>query len=391
MYTCNQCGYNTKIKCNYVRHLNKKIKCEFKVNDDVLKNNDGALKNNDSSLRNKFDTLRNKDTLLNNGGYSVFNETHIECNLCRIKMLKRCFKRHQLTCKKVPLNCCQYCERQFNTQPAKSQHQKICKLNPVNMEIKVEPVPDQPSSSNIGTQIVNNYYLNNSTLNNDNSTVNNSTVNNSTVNNNNLTMNNNTNITYTSFGRENLDHLTSQVMIDPRVNNIRKCYRDTVDLSHFNADHPENQTVRKTNLKSNLIEFRTHQNKWEYESDKAGFRKIRKNLEQKFNTKFDDVDDMTLTAFNEMLYRQTQRGLLPEEEILNKYKSIKYVEAMCDAQVDKLRVKYLDEMELPHDHKIPIYGQKELREEENKLRKTYGLPLKPEIEFVSCTERWRNS
>ena len=91
---------------------------------------------------------------------------------------------------------------------------KHVKSTPKNMEIKVEPVPDQPSSSNIGTQIVNNYYLNNSTLNNDNSTVNNSIVNNSTVNNsivnNNLTMNNNMNITYTSFGRENLDHLTSQ-------------------------------------------------------------------------------------------------------------------------------------------------------------------------------------
>ena len=246
------------------------------------------------------------------------------------------------------------------------------------MEIKVEP-NEGASSSNIATQIVNNYYVN---------TVNNNTVNN----NNNLTVNNNnlTNITFTSFGRENLEHLTSQVMIDPRINNIRKCYRDTVDLSHFNADHPENHTIRKTNLKSNLIEFRTHQNKWEYESDKAGFRKIRKNLEDKFNTKFDDVDDMTLTAFNEMLYRQTQRGPLPEEEILNKYKSIKYVEAMCDAQVEKQRIKYLDEMEIPHDHNIPIYGRQELRVQENELRKTYGLPLKPEIEFVSCTQRWRN-
>eukprot|EP00976_Prorocentrum_cordatum_P065704 1178021-Prorocentrum_minimum.AAC.4 len=246
------------------------------------------------------------------------------------------------------------------------------------MEIKVE-LNEQASSSNIATQIVNNYYVN---------TVNNNTVNN----NNNLTVNNNnsTNITFTSFGRENLEHLTSQMMIDPRVNNIRKCYRDTVDLSHFNANHPENHTIRKTNLKSNLIEFWTHQNKWEYESDKAGFRKIRKNLEEKFKTKFDDVDDMTLTAFNEMLYRQTQRGPIPEDEILNKYKSIKYVEAMCDAKVEKQRIKYLDELELPHDHNIPIYGRQELRVQENELRKTYGLPLKPEIEFVSCTQRWRD-
>ena len=386
MYTCNQCGYNTKIKCNYIRHLNKKIKCDTNVCKNG--NNLGTDGKNLGKSGNKVLDVGNDightgdnveiPSIKNN--YIKVHDDKWQCVQCDKIMTYRSKKLHfEKTCRKgIDILQCEFCHKLCKNSDTKWRHKKTCKLNPINMEIKVQP-NEGASSSNIATQIVNNYYVN---------TVNNNTVNN----NNNLTVNNNnsTNITFTSFGRENLEHLTSQVMIDPRINNIRKCYRDTVDLSHFNADHPENHTIRKTNLKSNLIEFRTHQNKWEYESDKAGFRKIRKNLEEKFKTKFDDVDDMTLTAFNEMLYRQTQRGPVPEEEILNKYKSIKYVEAMCDAQVEKQRIKYLDEMEIPHDHNIPIYGRQELRVQENELRNTYGLPLKPEIEFVSCTQRWRN-
>ena len=384
MYTCNQCGYNTKIKCNYIRHLNRKIKCVKKDNVGSPATIHGAprtILESPATIHGAPANIHVSPSTIHETASSncdKISDTHVKCKSCEQILIKKNFTRHISRCKGVPKNTCIYCKRVFNFVSNQCKHQKVCKLNPVNMEIKVEP-NEGASSSNIATQIVNNYYVN---------TVNNNTVNN----NNNLTVNNNnlTNITFTSFGRENLEHLTSQVMIDPRINNIRKCYRDTVDLSHFNADHPENHTIRKTNLKSNLIEFRTHQNKWEYESDKAGFRKIRKNLEEKFKTKFDDVDDMTLTAFNEMLYRQTQRGPVPEDEILNKYKSIKYVEAMCDAQVEKQRIKYLDEMEIPHDHNIPIYGRQELRVQENELRKTYGLPLKPEIEFVSCTQRWRD-
>ena len=387
MYTCIQCGYGTKIKCNYIRHLNKKIKCDTNVskitqNASIDTQNASIDTQNASIDTQKASIDTQKASIINQtlSKYEVITDNIVKCKACTKILTKNNFNRHLKVCKQVPSNTCVFCEKNFNSSSVLCKHKKTCKLNPVNMDIKVQ-CNEGASSSNISTQIVNNYYVN---------TVNNNTVNNNnTVHNN--TVNNNNTITFTSFGRENLEHLTSQVMIDPRLNNIRKCYRDTVDLSHFNADHPENHTIRKTNLKSNLIEFKTHQNKWEYESDKAGFRKIRKNLEEKFKTKFDDVDDMTLTAFNEMLYRQTQRGPVPEDEILNKYKSVKYVEAMCDAQVEKQRIKYLDEMELPHEHNIPIYGNQELREKENDLRKTYGLPLKPEIEFVSCAKRWRDA
>ena len=388
MYTCNQCGYNTKIKCNYIRHLNKKIKCVTIVDSKHINVDPKSIEVVPKSITIDPSSMDVEQRTMNieSVDYHNIDDIFVTCIKCNITLRKKNYKGHSKICKGVPSNYCEFCKQEFKSPSSKSHHKKRCKLNPINMEIKVPTSTSttEVSTSNIATQIVNNYYVNNSI---NNSTVN-STVDNSSTNNNN-TVNNNNTITFTSFGRENLEHLTSQVMIDPRLNNIRKCYRDTVDLSHFNADHPENHTIRKTNLKSNLIEFRTHQNKWEYESDKAGFRKIRKNLEDKFKTKFDDVDDMTLTAFNEMLYRQTQRGPLPEEEILNKYKSIKYVEAMCDAEVEKQRIKYLDEMELPHDHNIPIYGRQELRVKENELRKTYGLPLKTEIEFVSCTERWR--
>ena len=298
MYTCIQCGYNTKTKCNYIRHLNKKIKCTKNTtfcdpnNNISTQSHSVAVQSNIIPVQSNIIPVQSNSCSIQNNcnPYTIIDDTRIKCNCCEKILTKIKFNRHKTTCKGVPKNTCIYCKKYFNSQQNHSRHQKICKLNPINMEIKVPASTSttEAPTSNIATQIVNNYYVNNSI---NNSTVN-STVDNSSTNNNN-TVNNNNTITFTSFGRENLEHLTSQVMIDPRLNNIRKCYRDTVDLSHFNADHPENQTVRKTNLKSNLIEFRTHQNKWEYESDKAGFRKIRKNLEEKFKTKFDDVDDMT--------------------------------------------------------------------------------------------------
>lgn len=65
-------------------------------------------------------------------GYDVIDSNRVKCKACTKLLTKVNFKRHQLTCKKVPLNCCQYCKKLFNSQQSHSRHQKICKLNPMN-------------------------------------------------------------------------------------------------------------------------------------------------------------------------------------------------------------------------------------------------------------------
>ena len=57
------------------------------------------------------------------------------------------------------------------------------------------------------------------------------------------------------FGRENVDYLLNDE-VDPRYENVKCSVKDCLDLAHFNKDH-QNQTVRKLNKKSDLMEFRS--------------------------------------------------------------------------------------------------------------------------------------
>ena len=212
---------------------------------------------------------------------------------------------------------------------------------------------------------------------------NNNTYNQQTYNNNTL----NYNMVINGFGREDVSYLTSNIGTDNRINNVRRNLNDTMDLVHFNADHPENQTIRKLNKKSELMEFKTPQNTWEFETDRSGLKKIQQNLEQKFQTKFDDVDDLNRTALSELLYQKTQRGCIPEEDILDKYddtdiRGRRMLEERCAAQVKKEREIYFKTNGLTERSAGTRWMQSILRNMENDTRAIYRLPLKPVIVYV---------
>ena len=229
------------------------------------------------------------------------------------------------TCKGVPSGRCKYCNKQLKSKQSKYQHQKTCKQNPANYELVYVAAPDDQQGSVVPSNIRDNYNISGTG---------------NTVNNNNIVNNieNNNNITFNGFCHENVSYLTANISTDNRLNNVCKRISDTIDLVHFNADHPENQTIRKLNKKSEFLEIRTPNNTWEMENDKIGIEKMQRNLEQTFQTKFDDADDLNRSALSEMLYQKTLRGEIPEEEILNKYDintphGRRMIEYNCDAQV----------------------------------------------------------
>ena len=211
------------------------------------------------------------------------------------------------------------------------------------------------------------------------------------MNNNNIVNNieNNNNITFNGFCHENVSYLTANISTDNRLNNVCKRISDTIDLVHFNADHPENQTIRKLNKKSEFLEIRTPNNTWEMENDKIGIEKMQRNLEQTFQTKFDDADDLNRSALSEMLYQKTLRGEIPEEEILNKYDintphGRRMIEYNCDAQVRRKTLEYFRENDVTEATAATgtVWMRRDLRNIENEVRNKYGLQTKPEIIYV---------
>ena len=161
------------------------------------------------------------------------------------------------------------------------------------------------------------------------------------MNNNNITnnVNNNYNITI-KFGHEDMKYLESKREIDERVDQAIQCLSDVLDLVYFNADHPENQTLRKTGKKTDLIQTRLERNDWDHEESRVVIPKIKEKLELLMNTKY---DMMRSSTFKDVLYEKTSRGPKPEEHILGKYNGpgiradpedmgrfLKEVEATCN-------------------------------------------------------------
>jgi hypothetical protein len=134
-----------------------------------------------------------------------------------------------------------------------------------------------------------------------------------TSNSHNNTVNNNICI---RFGNENLEYIKQMREIDERVDMVIQCLSDVVDYVYFNADHPENQTVRKTHKKTDLIETRLNNDEWEQDESHVVIRKIKETLEKAMNVKY---DMMKPSSFKEFLYKKTLRGPKSEEHILEKY------------------------------------------------------------------------
>lgn len=120
------------------------------------------------------------------------------------------------------------------------------------------------------------------------------------------------------FGYENMDYIEHTRETDKRMDMVIRCLSDMIDFVYFNADHPENQTVRKTNKQTDLIETRLNKGEWEYEESRALIPKILTNLERfAKNVQYDN--QMKPSNIKEMLYHKTIRGPKPESRILGKY------------------------------------------------------------------------
>ena len=146
----------------------------------------------------------------------------------------------------------------------------------------------------------------------------------------------------------------------------------TIELVHFNSDYPENQTVRKTNKKNNLIEFRTGDDKWTYESCDTGIPKLQEQLELNLNTKFPNTPKQT--EIRDIMYMNTKRGPIEPNDLLCMYDTTKSPEELCRNECNTIVKEWEVEYPCQKARKMPV-ARKFITKLVNDVRLKYDLPL----------------
>jgi hypothetical protein len=201
------------------------------------------------------------------------SENKVVCTRCDKTMFKTNFKRHTQTCTGVPKNTCEYCFKTLQTRQGKCTHKKTCKHKPV-------PEPEPVRRFFGATENVD---------------------------------------SYVQAKNEQFKYLVFDV-------------GTLMDLLFFNADHPENQMVRKSTSSSNMIEF-YHDNRWLAEHVDSALPKLLQGMSKLAARFIPDTSETQLydtwskrylnkKIIQELLYNRTKNGPEPEANILMRLHSL---------------------------------------------------------------------
>jgi hypothetical protein len=217
MFTCESCNYSTKIKCNYLKHLNtKKHKKRSIIIEETDTINEKSIKMtpNDPKMTPNLPKMTPNDPKLN--------------------------KKYS----------CDYCEISFSTKAHKRRHEMHkCNNegNPRHDNILEKLENEKKELYNYIDKLIDK--VGNTTNNNTNNTYN---------------TNNNINIHLNNFGEEDISHLTAQIMT-ALIKGPCKMIQNAIKFIHFNENKPENNNICITNVKSKHIKVYKN-NKWCYEN-----------------------------------------------------------------------------------------------------------------------------
>ena len=249
IHKCELCNFSSKLKPNYIRHLNT------------------------------------KKHLTNEKTYEEENKKKIEKGLKRdLKGLfseKKGLKKDFFLQQETDLFVCQYCFKTLKTRPIMLRHirktckekKKLEKMENVNSKIIEKQNKVIESQSNKINKIEKKLEKSVKQINN---THNNNTNSNNTINN---TINN---IHINNYGEENLEMLTDEF----KERCIKRPFYAIIDIIrkiHFNDDYPENKNMRIVNKRDNKIQV-LDDGKWKYrykdEAVKYAFDDSNERLEQ---------------------------------------------------------------------------------------------------------------
>ena len=240
LYKCEICGYKTFIKCNIIRHQNRKNPCKSVTNVTIDTQNvtvdtqNVSLDTQNVSLDTQNVSLDTQN--LNHDAQNVTVDCY-KCTKCH-ETFKRKFNldRHLKICNGVNNLTCHICLKTFKHRNSKYKHLKnvICTR------------PLQPEQQPTERTTVNNITNNNN--NNDHST---NSHNSHSFNNTNCN-----NVTILAFGKENYSHLIeNHELMKKFINDREYGLMDCLKLIHYNDEVPENQNIKKNNRKDDFVDI----------------------------------------------------------------------------------------------------------------------------------------
>ena len=244
MYRCKRCGYSTAIRCNLKSHFNRKKKCPNTYSDmDV------------SVLKQEF---------IN--GESKMNPNEPKMNPNEPKMNPNEPKKYS----------CKFCKKTYSTNSHMNRHMKKCSkvdltsndkvikyIRGIEKEKKKMMKEIEKLMDKVGT------------------------TNNTMTNSNNVNMQQN--ITINSYGKENLEYLTSDYL----TSLLSIPYRSIPSLVkkiHFNPHHPENCNIKIPNRKEKFAKV-YNSGSWEFKNKKEVIESIVDNSYNIIECHYDDIQE----------------------------------------------------------------------------------------------------
>ena len=213
MFTCKFCNYSTKVKCNYIKHINT---------------------SKHKKMEEKCKTIETLNEKMNTNEHKMNTNEH------------KNFQKNESF-------ICEFCSKKFNTKASMRRHQlHYCKEAPQS-SYKVELKREKREKKQLYKKIEQLLEENGKAINNINS---HNTINNNNTNN----IQQNNNIVINNYGDEDLSHITTSVldrlikMPGDMINNLTK-------MIHFNQNKPENMNMYIPSRKQKFIKvFR--KNEW---------------------------------------------------------------------------------------------------------------------------------
>ena len=319
-YSCDHCSYETDKKANYLRHLNRKFKCQkvepafqnvYAAFQNVYANSQNVYANSQNVYANSQNVYANSQNV-----HAIIHDNEgvtYKCTLCnKVLSSKHSLLRHKEQCTGNRPNQCQICLKIFKTRKGKYQHQRNVLCYPPPTLPDTEPSEHKALiTSEVDTTTISHHQPTSLT----NTTTTNSSNNQITTNSNNSTINNNI-IQYNAFGDEGIEQLgkflsgrkdDSKIIEHMRQLGKKKIYgiRDIQNDIFFNPDNPEGFSIIKPEKYGSSVRVRNSEGEFEYRE----FEDVRDPL-LNYMEKYIEIYNKTRNKYNVKFRDPKERRIL---------------------------------------------------------------------------------
>jgi hypothetical protein len=264
-YSCDHCSYETDKKANYLRHLNRKFRCNKNDNKVKAKGPDVMV---ESSGEDHTVMVKNSEVMDEYPKVKGQCKSDLSCKDCNKTFSNlRKLRNHKDVCRgKLSILQCEICHKFFSCKQSKYEHKRYVLCYP--------PPPDsEPPENNTSitkeskeTTVSNITSLTNSTNHSHNNNQNTTNSHNNTVNN---------IINFNSFGDEGIEQLgkflsgqkdDSRIIERMRQLGKKNIYgvRDMQNDIFFNPDNPEGFSIIKPEKYGSSVRVRNSEGEFEY-------------------------------------------------------------------------------------------------------------------------------